>query len=96
MALKGMSISIVIIVSAVVILITALVVLGVFTGGLGTFQGVFTPWAEQTGAAAQCQTQCATLCAYAAQGTTTPAGYDATKCAAYPCNCQGLKTQPTK
>jgi hypothetical protein len=91
MSRKGMSTSIVIIVSAVVILITALVVLGVFTGGLGTFQSIFTPWANQTGNAAQCQTQCATLCSFAAPNTHTPSTYDTTKCAAYPCDCQNLK-----
>ena len=57
-----MSTSIVIIVAAVVILITALVVIGVFTGGLGIFQSIFNPWAEQTGESALCQSKCQTTC----------------------------------
>lgn len=62
MELKGMSTSIVIIVAAVVILVTALIVIGVFTGGLGTFQSFFNPWAQNTGIDALCQSKCQSSC----------------------------------
>ena len=59
---KGMSTTLVIVVSAVVILITALVVIGVFTGGLGNFQNIFNPWVKQTGISTLCQSKCQTGC----------------------------------
>jgi hypothetical protein len=60
--MKAMSYAIVIIVTSVVVLIVGLVVMGIFSGGMGTFQGVFNPLAQQTGDTARCESTCTTLC----------------------------------
>ena len=85
-----MSTSIVIIVAAVVILITALVVMSVFSGGIGTFQSIFNPWANQTGNTVSCEAQCRTLCSFATPDTGEPAGWSDTKCGKMgkTCNCK--------
>jgi amino acid transporter len=92
MARKGMQTSIVVIVAAVVILITALIVISVFTGGLGTFNNIFNPWANQTGLTARCQAECSTQCVMYPTETGTPSTYSKEcKEKGIPCVCSQNK-----
>ena len=67
--MKAMTMPLVIVVASVVILVTALILIGVFTRGLGTFQNIFNPWAEDSSSTIICNNNCQQACLL---GSTPP------------------------
>ena len=85
--MKGLSLTLEVIVIAIALLVTVLVIITVFGGQIANFLGIFNPWSEDVVAQNLCSHKCASWCQLNSDKTSTSWGNIDITVSGKPKNC---------